>query len=99
MRAVETGAASGIGRATALRLARDARGAGKTAKIAIVDVAAAKTKLDAGAEEVRKLDAEALAIHADMATADAPGRAVGDAVTRLGGLDALVSRSEEARVG
>src|SRR5262249_2144319 len=99
MRALVTAAASGSGRARVLGLARGARGAGKTAKIALVDVAAARTNLDAVADEVRKLDGEALAVHADMATADAPGRAVGDAVTRFGGLDALVSNAGVNRPG
>jgi NAD(P)-dependent dehydrogenase (short-subunit alcohol dehydrogenase family) len=54
MRALVTGAASGIGRATVQRLARDARAAGKPAKIALVDVAQAKAKLDAVAEDGRR---------------------------------------------
>jgi len=99
MRYLVTGAASGIGRATVLRLARDARSAGRAAKITIVDVAQAKAKLDAVAEELRKLDAEPLALHADMATADAPARAVGEAVTRFGGLDGLVSNAGINRPG
>ena len=39
MRVLVTGAASGIGRATCLRLARDAKAQGRGAKIAAVDVA------------------------------------------------------------
>jgi NAD(P)-dependent dehydrogenase (short-subunit alcohol dehydrogenase family) len=99
MRALVTGGASGIGRATVLRVARDARSAGRAAKIAIVDVTQAKSRLDAVAEEVRKLDGEPLAIHADMVTPDGPGRAVGDAVARFGGLDALVSNAGVNRPG
>jgi len=38
MRALVTGAASGIGRATCLRLARDAQARGQKAKIAAVDI-------------------------------------------------------------
>jgi glucose 1-dehydrogenase len=99
MRALVTGGASGIGRATVLRLARDARAGGTPVKIAVVDVAQAKSKLDAVAEEVRKLDGAPMAIHADMASADGPGRAVGDAVARFGGLDALVSNAGINRPG
>ena len=45
MRALVTGAASGIGRATVLRLAHDARSAGRAGSIAIVDVAQATAAL------------------------------------------------------
>lgn len=97
MRALVTGAASGIGRAVCLRLARDARERGATARIAAVDVA--RPALDALAEELRKHDAEALAITADVGTVDGPARAVAEAAGRFGGLDALVSNAGVNRPG
>lgn len=65
MRVLVTGAASGIGRATCLGIAR---GHGSAAKIAAVDLASA-AGLDAAVEDVRKLGAEALPLRADMASA------------------------------
>jgi glucose 1-dehydrogenase len=92
MRVLVTGAASGIGRATCLRLARDARARGTTARVAAVDVSGA-AGLDPLAEELRKLDAEVLLLRGDVGTTDAPARVVGEAVARFGGLDGLVSNA------
>ena len=98
MRVLVTGAASGIGRATCLRLAHDARERGRPAKLAAVDIKISPA-LESLADELRKLDAEVVPLAADMATADAPGRAVAEAVARFGGLDGLVSNAGVNRPG
>lgn len=92
MNVLVTGAASGIGRATCLRLARDGKTRGETARIAAVDLAASPA-LDSLCEELRALGAEALPLHADMATVDGPARVVGDAIKRFGGLEGVVSNA------
>src|SRR5258705_2743092 len=85
MRVLVTGAASGIGRATCLRLARDARAQGQKAQIAAVDIGPSPG-LEAVLDELRKLEAEPLALPGDIGPVDAPARAIGGAVGRLGRL-------------
>ena len=91
MRVLVTGAASGIGRAACLKLARDAGDEG-AAGIAAVDVAPSSSHDDL-LDELARLGADACAIHADMGDADGPRRAVEEAVARLGGLDGVVSNA------
>jgi glucose 1-dehydrogenase len=98
MRVLVTGAASGIGRATCVRLAQDAKTTGRAARIAAVDLEPSAA-LDGLVAELRALGADALPLHADMGTADGPGRAVAAAVERFGGLDGLVSNAGINRVG
>src|SRR5439155_17651113 len=92
MRVLVTGAASGIGRATCLRLARDARARGGKASIAAVDLVASSA-LDAVAEEMQVLGTQTLTLHGHMGTLDAPARVVEEAAGRFGGLDGLVSNA------
>ena len=75
MRVLVTGAASGIGRATCVRLAQDAKAAGRAARVAAVDVGPSPG-LDSLVAELRELGAEALPLHGDMGTPDAPARVV-----------------------
>lgn len=90
MRAIITGAARGIGRAMALRLARDAQQRGNQAHLVIADRIA--SELQALADELRALGAEVQAVAGDLADAQEPARIV-EAAEGFGGLDCLASNA------
>ncbi|MEU8633101.1 SDR family NAD(P)-dependent oxidoreductase [Amycolatopsis sp. NPDC048633] len=81
--ALVTGASSGIGRATARRLA--GRGA------AVVLVARRQDRLDTLAKEIAELGGQAVTLAADLTDADAAADVVATTVERLGRLDTLVN--------
>jgi short-subunit dehydrogenase len=79
---VITGASSGIGRATALRLARDGA--------AVVMCARRADRLEAAAAAVRAAGGEALPVVADVTRADEMRRLVDSAVDRFEHIDVMV---------
>ncbi|HRP10905.1 MAG TPA: acetoin reductase [Terricaulis sp.] len=88
--AVVTGGGQGIGRAIALRLARDG------ADVAIVDVNPAK--MDAVAAEVRGLGRKATTFKADVTKRDDVYAAIDHAEKELGGFDIMVNNAGIAQV-
>ena len=85
-----TGAGQGIGRAIALRLARDG------GHIAIVDLNEAKTQ--AVADEVKKIGRKATTFKADVTKRDEVYAAVEHAEKALGGFDVMVNNAGIAQV-
>jgi 3-oxoacyl-[acyl-carrier protein] reductase len=81
-RVLITGGGRGVGRATALRLARDGA--------AIAVLARTRDDLEAVAREVRAVGGHAVTVVADVGDAVQVRRAVDEAIDGLGGLDGLV---------
>ena len=81
--AIVTGASQGIGRSTAVRLARDFD--------AIVVVARNREQLEETAAQVRGAGAEALVIDIDLSLADAARQVVEQTLTAYGRIDALLN--------
>lgn len=81
--AIVTGASSGIGRATALRLATDFQ--------AVVLVARDEDQLAAAAREVEMRGATAFVIRRDLSGPSAAGEVIDAALERFGRIDALVN--------
>jgi glucose 1-dehydrogenase len=98
MRILVSGAGSGIGRATCLRLARDAAARGEKAEVAAVDLPSSPG-LAGVVTELEKLGARALPLTGDMASPTDPSRVAHEAIARFGGLDGLVSNAGINRPG
>jgi 3-oxoacyl-[acyl-carrier protein] reductase len=81
--AIVTGASQGIGRATALRLARDFS--------ALVLVARNKDKLEVTAADVRSLGAEAMIYALDLREPQFAEVVINGTLERFGGIDALLN--------
>jgi meso-butanediol dehydrogenase/(S,S)-butanediol dehydrogenase/diacetyl reductase len=88
--ALVTGAGQGIGRAIALRLARDG------ADIAIVDLD--PQKMEQVAEEVRSIGRKATVFKADVTGRDEVHAAVDHAANELGGFDIMVNNAGIAQI-
>jgi 3-oxoacyl-[acyl-carrier protein] reductase len=81
--AIVTGASQGIGRSTAIRLARDFA--------SIVLVARNREKLEETAAEVKKAGAAYLAIDLDLSEPDAAQKVVSETLAAFGRIDALLN--------
>ncbi len=88
--AIVTGGASGIGRAIALRLARDG------ADVAVFDLDAKGSETVAG--EIRGLGRRALAARVDVASADDVSKAVAQVRETLGAVSVLVNNAGHAAI-
>lgn len=83
--ALVTGASSGIGAATARRLAREGA--------AVALVARRRNRLDQVASDIAKLGGEAVALEADITEPERADDMVHDALDRFGRLDILVNNA------
>jgi NAD(P)-dependent dehydrogenase (short-subunit alcohol dehydrogenase family) len=92
MRAIITGAASGIGRATAFRLAQDSQNReGQGAQLMLVDLAA--EKLAETATALKNMGARVQTFVGDLTDVSVPAKIVEATQAAFGGLDILVSNA------
>ncbi|KAF9459221.1 NAD(P)-binding protein [Collybia nuda] len=85
--AIVTGAAQGIGRAIALRLALDGFNVG------VNDIISQQDKLESLSAEIRALGREACIVPADVSDEVSVEKMIKDVVSNLGGVDVMVSNA------
>lgn len=91
MKIVITGAASGIGRATAHALTKDALARGSKPQLLLADIAA--PQLEEAAGEIGALGGEAQTFVGNLAEVDTSARIIEAAQKAYGGLDILISNA------
>src|ERR1700746_3976303 len=92
MKAIITGAASGIGRAVAFQLSRNAAAReGKAAQVLLVDLN--KEKLDEVAALLRAEGVQAEVYAGDLTNPEVPAQVVAVVEKAFGGLDVLISNA------
>ncbi|KAG1739912.1 uncharacterized protein EDB91DRAFT_1347266 [Suillus paluster] len=85
--ALITGSAQGIGRSIALRLARDGF------DVALNDLPTKSPQLESVATEIESIGRQVCVVPADVTVNEQVKEMVGDAVTKLGGLDVMVANA------
>lgn len=85
--AIVTGAAVGIGKATAIRLAQDGW------NIALNDLPSSIDKLVQVAEQVSLAGGEAILVPGDVSEEEAVKKMIDDTVEKLGGVDAMIANA------
>ncbi|PPQ81559.1 hypothetical protein CVT25_013402 [Psilocybe cyanescens] len=85
--AIVTGASRGIGRAIAIRLARDGY------HVAVNDLPSAKSELEKLRDEITSAGGTASTFFADVSDEEEVEKMVGDVVQALGGLDVMVANA------
>jgi NAD(P)-dependent dehydrogenase (short-subunit alcohol dehydrogenase family) len=90
-RVIITGAGNGIGRAAAMRFAREG------ARVGVIDIK--RGAVDQVVSEIAASGGEAMPLIADVTDEDLVARAVDQAVARWGGLDVVVANAGIELVG